>query len=77
MVTERLDILANPLESAAIDLLEICHICQHFVAQRTPDARTTGEGSSILCPVGGDEGVDACISKGQGAFWGLGAVLFA
>ena len=36
-----------------------------------------GEGGRVLCPVGGDEGVDARIAKSQGAFWGLGAVLLA
>ena len=70
-------LLANPLESAAVDLLQICHICQHLVAQGAPDACPTGEGSSILCSVRGDEGVDASIPKGQGALWGLGTVLLA
>lgn len=29
---ERRGLLANPLECAAVDLLQICHICQHLVA---------------------------------------------
>ena len=70
-------LLADPLESAAVDLLQICHIRQHLVAQGAPDARTTGKGSGILCSVGGDERVDACVTQSQGALWGLGTVLLA
>lgn len=70
-------LLADPLESAAVDLLQICHICQHLVAQGAPNTRTAGKGSSILCSVGGDERVDARITQSQGALWGLGTVLLA
>ena len=56
-------ILANPLEGAAVDLLQICHICQHLVAQGAPDAGPTGKGGRVLGPVGSDEGVDARIAK--------------
>ena len=45
------DLLANPLEGAAVDLLQVCYICQHLVAQGTPDASTTGKRSCILSPV--------------------------
>ena len=56
-------LLAHPLESTAVDLLQVSHIRQHLVAQGAPDAGATGEGGSVLCAVGGDEGVDPSIPK--------------